>query len=52
MPTTLLTWKLVVECSVVQDYLESQPRFSADYQLVNTEAISANYEAMRVVMVS
>ena len=52
MPTTLFTWKPVVECSVVQDYLESQPCYSADYQLVNTEAISANYEAMGVVMVS
>ena len=26
--------------------------YSADYQLVNTEAISASHEAMRVVMVS
>ena len=52
MPTTLSTWKLVGECSVVQDYLESHPRFSADYQLVNTEAILANYEALRMVMVS
>ena len=52
MPTTLFKWELVVECSVARDYLESQPRYSADYQLVNTEAISATLEAMRVVMVS
>ena len=38
--------------SVAQDYLESQPHYSADYQLVITEAISASHEAMRVVMVS
>ena len=30
MPTTLFTWELIVECSVTQDYLESQPRYSAD----------------------
>ena len=52
MPTTLFTWEPVVECSVAQDYLESQPHYSADYQLVITEAISASYEAMRVVMES
>ena len=53
MPTTLFTWERpVVECSVAQDYLESQPRYSADYQLVNTEAISASHEATRVVMAS
>ena len=34
MPTTLFTWDLVVEYSVAQDYLESQPCYSADYQLV------------------
>ena len=38
MPTTLVTWEPVVECSMAQDYLESQSRDSADYQLVNTEA--------------
>ena len=52
MPTTLFTWELVVECSVAQDYLESQLRYSADYELVNTEAISASHKAMRMVMVS
>ena len=32
MPTTLVIWELVVDCSVVaQYYLESQPRYSADY---------------------
>ena len=41
MPTTLFTWEPVVECSVALDFLESQPRDSADYQLINTEAISA-----------
>ena len=46
MPTTLFTWKPVVECYVAQDYLESQPRYSANNQLVNTEAISASHEAM------
>ena len=52
MPTTLFTWEPVVEYSVVQDYLESQLLYSADYQLVNTEAISASHEAMHMVMVS
>ena len=45
MPTTLFTWEPVVECSVAQDYC-------VDYQLFNTEAISASHKAMRVVMVS
>ena len=45
MPTILFTWEPIVECSVVRDYLESQPRYSADYQLVNIEAISASHEA-------
>ena len=49
---TLFTWEPVVECSVAWDYLKSQPRYSADYQLVNTEAISASHEALGVVMVS
>ena len=52
MPTTLFTWEPVVECSVAQDYLESQLRYSADYQFVNTKAISASHEVMCVVMVS
>ena len=52
MPTTLFTWESVVECSLAQDYLKSQPCYSADYQLVNTETISASHEAMRLVMVS
>ena len=52
MPTILFIWELVVECFVAQDYLESQPRNSADYQFVNTEAISASHEAIHVVMVS
>ena len=51
MPTTLFTWEPVVECSVAQDYLESQPHYSADCQLVNTEVISASHEAMQVAMV-
>ena len=41
-----------MECSVAQDYLESQPHYSGDYQLVSIEAISASHEAMHVVMVS
>ena len=45
MPTTLFSWELIVECSVARDYLESQPRYSADYQLVNIEVISASHEA-------
>ena len=48
MPTTLFTWELIVKCSVVWDYLESQPRYSADYQLVNIKAISASHEARHV----
>ena len=52
MLTTLFTCEPVVECSVVQYYLESQPSYSVDYQLVNTEAILASHEAMRVVMVN
>ena len=52
MPTTLFTWGPVVECSVEQDYLESQPHYSSDYQLINTEAISGIHKAMHVVMVS
>ena len=34
------------------DYLEGQPHYSADYQLIDIEAISASHEAMCVVMVS
>ena len=45
MPTTLFTWEPIVECSVALYYLKSQPRYSADYQLVNIEAISASHEA-------
>ena len=45
MPTTLFTWALVVEGSVAQDYMESQPHYSADYQLINIEAISASHKA-------
>ena len=52
MPTILFTWESAVECSVAQDYLESQPCYSADYQLVNTEAISASHKPMHVVMVN
>ena len=52
MPTTLFTWELVVECSMTQESLKSQPRYSADYKLVNTEAISGSHEAMSMVMVS
>ena len=43
MPATLFTWELVVECSVSQVYLGSQPGYSADYQVVNIEAISASH---------
>ena len=43
---------LVVEYSVAQIYLESQPCYSADYQVVNIEAISASHKAMHTVMVS
>ena len=52
MPTTLFTWEPVVECFVAQDYLESQWSDSADYQLVNNEAISASDEAMCMVIIS
>ena len=45
MPTTLFSWELIVECSVARDCLESQPRYSADYQLINIEAILASHEA-------
>ena len=43
MCTTLFIWEPVVECSVARDYLESQPCYSADYQLDNTKAISASH---------
>ena len=52
MPTTLFTWEPVVECSVVWGYLESKPHYGADYQLINTKAISASHEAMCVAMVN
>ena len=45
MPTALFTWERIVECSVAPHYLESQLRYSADYQLVNIKAISASHEA-------
>ena len=45
MPTTLFSWEPTVEGSEARYYLESQPRYSADYQLVNIEAISASHEA-------
>ena len=45
MPTTLFTWEPIVEWYVAQDYLESQPRYSVDYQLVNIKAISVSHEA-------
>ena len=52
MPTTLFTWEPVVEYFVAQDYLESQLLHSADYQLINTELISASHKVMHMVMVS
>ena len=33
-------------------YLESHPHYSADYQLINNEAISASHKAMHMIMVS
>ena len=45
MPTTLFSWEPIVECSVARDYLESQPCYSADYQLINIKAISASHKA-------
>ena len=45
MPTTLFSWELIVECSVGWDYLESQPCYNSDYELVNIKAISASHEA-------
>ena len=45
MPTTLFTWEPIVECSVARDYLGSQPHYSADYQLINIETISASHKA-------
>ena len=45
MPTTLFLWEPIVEGSEVRYYLDSLPRYSADYQLVNIEAISASHEA-------
>ena len=44
MPT-MFSWEPIVECSVK---MESQPRYSADYQLVNIEAISASHEAQHM----
>ena len=52
MPTALLIWEPVVECSVVWNYLESQLNYSADYQVINVEAISVSHKAMCVVIVS
>ena len=51
MPNTWFSWEPVVECFVEWEYLESQLRYSADYQIINTEAISASHEAMYMVMV-
>ena len=45
MPTTLFLWEPIVEWSVARDYLESQPHYNADYQLINIKTISANHEA-------
>ena len=45
MPTTLFNWEPIVECSVARDYLESQPRYRAHYQVINIKAISASHEA-------
>ena len=45
MPTILFSWEPIVEGSETQYYLESHPRYSADYQLVNIKAISASHEA-------
>ena len=39
MPTTLFAWEPVVKCFVAQVYLESQLRYSAGYQLIDTEAM-------------
>ena len=47
MPT-MFSWEPIVECSVKMNYLESQPRYSADYQLVNIEAISSSHEAQHM----
>ena len=44
MPTTLFSWEPIVKGSVARYHLESQPRYSADYQLVNIEAISGSHE--------
>ena len=52
MPTTLFTWEPVVECSVTQNYLENQSHYSANYQLINVEVISANHKSMHIDMVS
>ena len=45
MPTTLFSWEPIVKGSEARNYLESQPRYSVDYQLVNIEAILASHEA-------
>ena len=37
-----------MECSVAWDYLESEPCYTADYQLINIEAISASHKARHV----
>ena len=48
MPTTLFTWELIVECSVAaQYYSESQPRYTADYEVINIETISVSHKATR-----
>ena len=53
MPTTFFTWELVVECSVaVQYYLESQPRYTANYYFINIEAILASHKGIRMVRLS
>ena len=52
MPTTLFICKPVVECSLSQFYLVSQPCYGADYQVINIEAISAIHKTMHMVMVN
>ena len=52
MPTSLLTWELVVECSVAQGLYEGPATLCADYQVINIKAISVSHKAMHMVMVS
>ena len=48
----MFSWELIVEGSEARYYLESQPCYSADYQLVNVEAIPRSPAARGLCIVS